>query len=149
MSLEDVGAIELGTEALFFGFSVVLSNLAGWVTKYMEGMIRTNALRNIVAVRTVIKTAIPLALGQLLQYGEWEILTIFVAALGPAEVTAYGIVGSIWDTLEALTEGFGDAGEIRVAYHLGSGRPARRGYRLTSVFLYQSFAPLSLHPLCG
>lgn len=88
-------------------------------------MIGTNAMRNTVAVRAVVKTAIPLALGQLLQYGEWEILTIFVAALGPTEVIAWGIIDSLWDTLEALTEGFGDAGEIRVAYHLGAECPDR------------------------
>jgi len=124
-TLTDIGIIELGTEALFYGFSVSISNLAGWVSKYMEGMIHTNALRNLVAVRTVFRTAVPLALGQLLEYGEWEVLTIFVAFLGPAEVTTWGIAGSLWDTLEALTEGFGDAGEIRVAYHLGAGHPAK------------------------
>ena len=37
------------------------------------------------AVKNVVKTAIPLSLGSLLEYGEWQILTIFVAALGPAE----------------------------------------------------------------
>lgn len=52
-------------------------------------------------------------------------LTFFVAAIGPAEVTAWGILGSLWDTLETLTEGFGDAGEIRIAFHLGSGNPAK------------------------
>jgi Na+-driven multidrug efflux pump len=56
---------------------------------------------------------------------QWELLTIFVAALGPAEVTTWGIAGTVWDTLETLTEGFGDAGEIRVAFHLGSGLPAK------------------------
>lgn len=35
------------------------------------------------------------------------------------------LLGSLWDTLESLTEGFGDAGEIRIAYHLGSGHPAK------------------------
>jgi Na+-driven multidrug efflux pump len=113
-TLSDVGIIEMSTEALFFGFSLVITNMAGWMTKYTQGMFRTNALRSKVAVRTVFRTAVPLAFGQLLQYGEWEILTIFIAALGTAEVTTWGIVGSLWDTLEALTEGFGDAGEIRV-----------------------------------
>lgn len=81
--------------------------------------------QNTLAVKTVIRTALPLAFGQLLQYGEWELLTFFVGVLGPAEVTAWGIAGAVWDTLETLTEGFGDAGEIRVAFHLGSGMPAK------------------------
>lgn len=124
-SLKDVGTIELAVEAIFLGFSVVISCYMGWMTKCTKGMFRTNAISNAVAVRTVVKTAVPLALGEFFQYSEWEILTIFVAALGPAEVVTWGIVGSLWDTLEALTEGFGDAGEIRVAYHLGSGQPAK------------------------
>ena len=82
-------------------------------------------MQNHAAVKTVVRTAIPLAFGQLLQYGEWELLTIFAGVLGPAEVTTWGIAGTIWDTLETLTEGFGDAGEIRVGFHLGSGMPAR------------------------
>lgn len=96
-TLIDVGTIELSVEAIFFGFSLVVSNGLGWTKKYTEGMLRTNALRNTVAVHTVFKTALPLALGQLLQYSEWEILTIFVASLGTAEVTTWGKPGLLKD----------------------------------------------------
>lgn len=89
-NLTDIGTIELSVEAIFFGFSVVGSNSLGWMKEYSEGIFRTNALRNNDAIHTVFKTALPLALGQLLQYSEWEILTIFVAALGTAEVTTWG-----------------------------------------------------------
>lgn len=122
VSLTDVGIIELGTEALFYGLSIVISILAGWVAPYVKGMVRTNALKNTLAVKTgrfrnvlltsqicayltlsypirsVFKTAIPLALGQLLQYGEWEVLTIFVAAIDPASVTTW----YVWKTLYLL-----------------------------------------------
>lgn len=91
-SLVDVGIIELSVEALFFGFSIVISNCMGWMTKYTTGMFRTNALCNTTATHTVVKTAVPLALGEFLQYSEWEVLTIFVAALGPAEVTTWYVL---------------------------------------------------------
>ena len=123
-SLGQVGLVELVSRAFFFGLLLSITNWSGWMKKYAKGMFKTNALRNIGAVKTVFKTAVPLAFGQLLQYGEWEVLTIFVAALGPAEVTTWGIIGSLWDTLEMLTEGFGDAGEFRTALHLGAARPA-------------------------
>jgi hypothetical protein len=42
-------------------------------------------LQNIPAVKYVLLTAIPLSFGSLLEYGEWEALTFFAAALGPAE----------------------------------------------------------------
>lgn len=94
-SMTDLGIIVLSVEAIFFGFGIVISNYMGWMEKYTIGMFRTVAIRNVVAVLTVIKTAVPLALGEFLQYSEWEILTIFVAALGPAEVVTWGIVGTI------------------------------------------------------
>jgi MATE family multidrug resistance protein len=50
-------------------------------------------------------------------------LTIFAAALGPAEVATWAILGSIWDIFEASTEGIGDAAEVRCAHHLGKGNP--------------------------
>jgi Na+-driven multidrug efflux pump len=45
------------------------------------------------------------------------------AFLGPAEVAAWAILGQIWDLLYHTTCGIADSGEIRVANHLGDGRP--------------------------
>ena len=55
-------------------------------------------------------------------YGEWEVLTVFAAYLGPAEVTAWAILGSLWDIFESSSEGIGGAAEVRVAYNLGKRR---------------------------
>jgi MATE family multidrug resistance protein len=43
--------------------------------------------------------------------------------LGPAEVAAWAILGSIWDLLYYTTCGIADSGEIRVAKHLGDNCP--------------------------
>lgn len=56
---------------------------------------------------------------------QWEVMTVFAAALGPAEVAAWGILGVLWEAFEAITEGIADGGEIRVGYHLGAGNPAK------------------------
>lgn len=45
------------------------------------------------------------------------------AFMGPAEVAAWSILGSIWDVLYYTTAGIADSGEIRVANHLGDGMP--------------------------
>jgi MATE family multidrug resistance protein len=66
---------------------------------------------------------VPLAFGYLLEYGEWEILTIFAAFMGPAEVAAWGILGTLWETFESLSVGIADGGEVRCAYHLGNANP--------------------------
>lgn len=71
----------------------------------------------------MLGTALPLSFGYLLEYGEWEVLTIFVAFLGPAEVAAWGILGSLWTTFETLSKGIADGGEVRCAYHLGNANP--------------------------
>jgi Na+-driven multidrug efflux pump len=81
-------------------------------------------LKNRKAVCAVIKTGTPLSLGYFIEYGEWEVLTIFAAALGPAEVAAWGLIGTVWSTFESLTNGIGNGGEVRCAYHLGAGNPA-------------------------
>ena len=59
----------------------------------------------------------------MLAYAEWELLTVFAAFLGPAEAAAWAALGFVWDVFESTTEAFGDAGEVRVSYQLGKGRP--------------------------
>jgi Na+-driven multidrug efflux pump len=44
--------------------------------------------------------------------------------MGPAEVAAWGILGTLWETFEALSIGIGDGGEVRVSFHLGNSNPA-------------------------
>ena len=45
--------------------------------------------------------------------------------LGPSAVVAWGILGTLWDTFEMITEAIGDAAEVRCAYLLGAGFPDR------------------------
>jgi Na+-driven multidrug efflux pump len=45
--------------------------------------------------------------------------------LGPAEVAAWGILGTQWDALEFVTEAIADAAEVRTAFLLGAGKPAQ------------------------
>jgi len=54
---------------------------------------------------------------------QWEVLTIFASAMGPAEVAAWGILGFIWDTFERITAGFADAAEVRIGFRMGAGQP--------------------------
>jgi MATE family multidrug resistance protein len=86
--------------------------------------------------------SLPLSFGYLLEYGEWEILTIFAAYMGPAEVTAWGIVGALWELFETLSNGIGDGGEVRCAYHLGAGNPGMAqisGYKSILLGVVASF----------
>jgi MatE len=51
--------------------------------------------------------------------------SFFASFLGPAEVSAWGILGTLWDALELVTEAVADAAEVRTAYLLGKGKPAK------------------------
>eukprot|EP00978_Attheya_sp_CCMP212_P044549 scaffold314083_cov51-Attheya_sp.AAC.1 len=121
--LTTIALIDIVLGIVFLIFNVTFTVQKGWMRPYMEGMFGSIAFKNKQAVRTVAKVALPLCVGTLLASGEWEVLTILAGFMGPAEVATWAIVGSIWDTFEASTEGIGDAAEIRSAYHLGKGNP--------------------------
>jgi len=122
--LLDTAYVEVGISIFFLILTVIITMLKGWMKPFNEGMFKTFAISNKFAVSKVIKTAAPLAIGQFLTSGEWELLTFFAGNLGPAEVATWAIFGNIWDCFESSTEGFGDAAEIRVSYHLGKGNPS-------------------------
>lgn len=122
-TLTHMAYVDICCSIFFFSITLVYVNWKGWIKEYEDGMIRNIALKNTKAVKNVLNTALPLSIGSLLAYGEWEVITIFIAHLGEAEVTAWAILGDIWETFEAMTEGLGDACEVRCAYHLGKGNP--------------------------
>lgn len=121
--LVTIGFLHLVVGVFFFVLTVAWALCKGWMSAFWGGMLGSFALKNSAAVKNLLATAIPLSLGSFLEYGEWEMLTFFIAYLGPAEVATWGILGSIWELFEASTEGLGEAAAIRVAYHLGKGNP--------------------------
>jgi len=118
-----IGLISLGNSAFFLVLNVMFCIGFGWLEKYENGLIRSLALRNRPLLKEFLKTSAPLAVGSMLAYAEWELLTVFAAVLGPAEAATWAVLGFVWDVFESTTEAFGDAGEVRVSYQLGKGRP--------------------------
>lgn len=47
------------------------------------------------------------------------------SVLGPVHVAAWGLLGTLWDALELVTEAVADAGKVRTAFLLGAGQPAQ------------------------
>jgi len=136
MTLFWVGVSDICVSLLVYSLFAIFVVYKGWLDPFWYGMTKTFALKNIQAVKNVVGTAIPLALGTLLEYGEWEAFTFFAAALGPAEVVAWGILESIWDLFEAATEGLAEAGSMRLAFHLGKGNiPASKLSSWKTLFL--------------
>mmetsp|Transcript_29637 Transcript_29637/g.33264 ORF Transcript_29637/g.33264 Transcript_29637/m.33264 type:complete len:282 (-) Transcript_29637:239-1084(-) len=89
---------------------------------FRRGLFQNIALiQNKVGIWHLLKAVGPLLLGAILEYGEWEILTIFISHLGPAEVVTWALLGAFWDFFEALTEGIGEASANQLAYLLSLG----------------------------
>jgi Na+-driven multidrug efflux pump len=122
-TLTIVGLVVLANTCLFVFLTIFISSWKEFTRPYEFGMIGELSLRNKDVVKALIKTGFPLAVGGLLAYAEWEILTIFAAILGPAEAATWAILGFVWDVFESTTEAIGDAAEVRCAYQLGKGRP--------------------------
>eukprot|EP00588_Corethron_pennatum_P014295 CAMPEP_0194275230 /NCGR_PEP_ID=MMETSP0169-20130528/8126_1 /TAXON_ID=218684 /ORGANISM="Corethron pennatum, Strain L29A3" /LENGTH=752 /DNA_ID=CAMNT_0039018645 /DNA_START=221 /DNA_END=2479 /DNA_ORIENTATION=- len=122
--LVTVGIIYVAMIVLKLLISLAIAYCRGWLDPFKEGLFQNVALKNIPAISNVIKTGIPIAVGEFLAYAEWEFLLIFAAILGEAEVAVWGMLGTVWELLEATTEGISEAAGIRIALHLGKGRPA-------------------------
>lgn len=77
---------------------------------------------------------------------------LFSSAMGPAEVTAWGILDSIWTAATQLIDGFADAGEVRGAFLLGSGQPERAKLSAYKTLMVGSFAAIFMTSciyICG
>lgn len=122
-NLTIVGLVVLANTCLFVFLTISISSWKQLTRPYEYGMIGELSLRNKDVMKALIKTGVPLAVGGLLAYAEWEVLTIFAAVLGPAEAATWAILGFVWDVFESTTEAIGDAAEVRCAYQLGKGRP--------------------------
>lgn len=99
-----------------------------WFDNYWRGMIGNFAFCNFRVVRLFLRQAVPLSLGYVMSYSEWEVLYIFAGTMGPAEVAAWGLLGDLWGALEAIGLASADAAEVRVATLLGSNEPKRARY---------------------
>ncbi|KAL3826856.1 hypothetical protein ACHAXA_005698 [Cyclostephanos tholiformis] len=123
-SLVVLGLVLLVNATLVFSLIILIPLKMEWFTKFDKGLFGSCPWTDTSVIKDVVRVALPLAFGSLLAYAEWEILTIFAAKLGPAEVATWAIMGFVWDVFESTTEAVGDASEIRVGYHLGKGRPS-------------------------
>lgn len=120
-----VGIVHLALALGFLGANVVVvgtKQLLG--TDFWTGAIKSGCWNDHTAVRRFFQAAIPLSLGYVVEYCEWEILFLFAAAQGPAELAVWGFLGAIWDVAENIGAACADAAEVRVAQLLGRNQPA-------------------------
>ncbi|KAL7563676.1 hypothetical protein ACA910_004079 [Epithemia clementina (nom. ined.)] len=150
-SLREIALIRLGMEILFMVAFVALILRGRWLEKeYWSGMVGNFAFSNREAVRIFLRTSLPLALGYIMSTGEWEVLTVFAGFMGPAEVSAWGLVGWLWEAIEEISLALADAAEVQVAKMVGSGQPYRaRGIANKSLYLGTIISLVFSIPIIG
>jgi Na+-driven multidrug efflux pump len=95
-------------------------------------------------VKSVTSLAGPLGVAYFHSYGEWELLTLFARALGPAEVVSWAMLGYIWSMLKYTSDGIVDAAEGRCALYLVTDQPEyARHSAHKSMFLGLVFSTLT------
>jgi multidrug resistance protein, MATE family len=122
-----VGAVHVFLAAFFCYLNVLIVTQKNWLSGFWGGF-RSINYGGVHAVRVFFKTAIPLSIGYTIEYCEWEILFLFAAFQGPAEVAVWGLMGNIWGLGEMVSQAVADASEVRVAKLVGSHFPALARY---------------------
>lgn len=111
----------------FINISIVLS--MGWLGGYWRGLVGSNPLSmSSDNLKAFLSQALPLSIGYVIEYGEWEVLFIFAALAGPAEMAVWGLLGEIWSLAEQVGGAVTAASEVRVAKILGAGKPKLAKY---------------------
>jgi Na+-driven multidrug efflux pump len=99
-----LGLLMLSVEAFFLFVNVLIPYLMWWYSPFEGGLFGSFVLfKEPAVVKEVLKTALPLSFGGVLAYAEWELLILFTACLGPAEIVAWTLLGSVWDVFESTT----------------------------------------------
>ncbi|KAL7557537.1 hypothetical protein ACA910_019318 [Epithemia clementina (nom. ined.)] len=128
ISLFGIGVVHLILEVVFLLLNVAVILCMKWFDGYWSTIVGRLAFTDVRVVRVFLKQAIPLSLGYIMSYAEWEVLFIFAGFMGPAYVAVWGLVGDLWKALQAVGLATSDASEIRVSNLLGSNQPNRARY---------------------
>lgn len=139
--VEDATLMTVGYIQVLIGVAgalvkIMFPVIRGWMKPFRKGFLGQVAfLHDRHGFQQLARAVFPLTLGAILEYGEWEMLTLCVRFLGPAEVAGWVILGALWDILEALTEGIGEAVATQVAFLLSVCQP-ERARRLSNTVMY-------------
>jgi Na+-driven multidrug efflux pump len=123
--LRGVGLVMAATAALGWIVNAAIVVCKGWLDPYYGGLVGSGlaVLVNFSAAKVLLGTSVALSLGEMMVYGEWQVLTVFASCLGPAEVAAWAILGSLSEFLELLIEAVADVADVRTAFLLGNAQP--------------------------
>eukprot|EP00535_Pseudo-nitzschia_heimii_P001263 CAMPEP_0197178516 /NCGR_PEP_ID=MMETSP1423-20130617/3770_1 /TAXON_ID=476441 /ORGANISM="Pseudo-nitzschia heimii, Strain UNC1101" /LENGTH=663 /DNA_ID=CAMNT_0042628277 /DNA_START=128 /DNA_END=2116 /DNA_ORIENTATION=+ len=122
-----VGAIHVAIKVLFIIISGCYICYKQWLVDYWNEMSK-NPFEDWRTVKILWKASLRLSSGRVIENCEWNILFVFAAIQGPAEVAIWGLVGELWDFADDIVVAVSDASKVRCAHLLGSGLPEQAKY---------------------
>ena len=122
-----VGAIHVAIKVLFIFINGCYICYKQWLVDYWNEMSK-NPFKDWRTVKTLWKASLRLSSGRVIENCEWNILFVFAAIQGPAEVAIWGLVGELWDFADDIVIAVSDASKVRIAHLLGSGLPEQAKY---------------------
>ena len=124
-----LGVVSILMMVCFSLINIIIVIWKGWLEGFWSGLVGSNPLSmSWDNLKAFLSQALPLSIGYVIEYGEWEVLFIFAAIIGPAEMAVWGLLGEIWELAEGIAGSATDASEVRVAMILGSGQPKLAKY---------------------
>ncbi|CAB9507054.1 Mate efflux family protein [Seminavis robusta] len=99
------GLVQLELAVTFLVWNVGVALYSGWLQAYQGGLLGACSATDRKVLSAVMETAIPMILGNVFLGSTWEILMFLAAFLGPAEFTAWCILGVLWEALTSWLEG--------------------------------------------
>lgn len=122
-----VGAIHLISKGIFILVNICVIFYRKWLDDYWNEWER-NPFKDWRHVKTLWKASVRLSSGRVIESCEWNILFVFSAIQGPAEVAIWGLVGELWDFADDIVIAISDASKVRCAHLLGRGLPEQAKY---------------------
>jgi len=129
-----IGVWHVGLCALFFTVNMLIVIYNQWLNDYWRGMLWTCSLTDTRAVKTFLVSSLSLSVRYMVEYCGWEILFVFAAMQGPAEIAVWGLLGSAWDVVDDIANAVAGAAKVRVAQLLGSNAAAAARYSAHKTF---------------
>eukprot|EP01059_Diplonema_ambulator_P030992 TRINITY_DN554_c0_g1_i4.p1 TRINITY_DN554_c0_g1~~TRINITY_DN554_c0_g1_i4.p1 ORF type:complete len:503 (+),score=125.28 TRINITY_DN554_c0_g1_i4:164-1510(+) len=111
------GALAMLTQLIMF---LSYTYYKGYHVEYWDGFSMTEVMQKS-RIKEYFKLCVPTAAGALAEQGQFQLLTVFTAHLGSADIAAWSAMGSLWAQLAGASMGMAKAMNVRLATHLGSG----------------------------
>jgi len=125
LQLYIIGILELLCTLVFVAIHILYPLHKKWLEPYWDGICTCWSSADYTMTKELVINGFAVSIASTVAHFEWQILSFFAASAGVKEVSAWFLIGTIWEFAAALSIGLSAACQIRVAKHLGRGKPRK------------------------